>query len=451
MGETQGRTEPKRLKGFRDFLPDLMATRLSLMDVIRSEARKAGFQPIGTPALEYAETLLGHGEETDKQVYRFIDHGDRDVALRFDLTVPFARFVAEHQGTLTFPFKKLQMGEVWRGENTQKGRYREFAQCDLDIIGVDGLLADAEILTAFQRILSRMGCGAFTMATGSRVVLSALIRHHLGPMAPASETAALIAIDKLAKVGPAKVADLLATIPGASPGGATSLLEALTARDQDGNTDLVRVREALAQGEAAAANLAALDRLTSVLDFVRQGVQGGLGRIVLDLTVARGLGYYTGIVFETTIDALPGFGSICSGGRYNDLASRFTTRELPGVGGSIGLDRLLAGMEELGKVSPATADMVFVAVATADAQGYACEIARLLRDAGLACDMGLTPKLAQQFKHADRLGCPFVITVGTDEVSTRTYALKSMREGTEERGLPMEGLAAFLRAKGLGR
>ena len=449
MGQMQSRTEPKRLKGFRDYLPDLMATRLGLMDVIRSEAMKAGFQPIGTPALEYAETLLGHGEETDKQVYRFIDHGDRDVALRFDLTVPFARFVAEHQGQLVFPFKKLQMGEVWRGENTQKGRYREFAQCDLDIIGVDSTMADVEILAAFQRILSRMSFGGFTMAVGNRVVLSALIRHHLGALAPEGETAALIAIDKLAKVGVEKVADLLAAIPGAGREGALALLTTLTTKDSEGHTDLVRVREALSAGESTSQAAAALDRLTTVLSLVHQSVGLGHGRLVLDLTIARGLGYYTGIVFETTIDALPGFGSICSGGRYNDLASRFTSRELPGVGGSIGLDRLLAGLEELGKVAPATGGMVFVAVATNDAQGYACEITRHLRDAGIPCDIGLSAKLAQQFKHADRLACPYVITVGTDEVTSRTCSLKSMLDGLEERGVSLDGLVAWLRAKGI--
>jgi histidyl-tRNA synthetase len=459
MVDRDSRTEPKRLKGFRDYLPDLMATRLSLMDVIRSEARRAGFQPIGTPALEYAETLIGHGEETDKQVYRFVDHGERDVALRFDLTVPFARFVAEHQGQLTFPFKKLQMGEVWRGENTQKGRYREFAQCDLDIIGVDSVMADVEVLTAFQRILSRMNFGPFTMAVGSRVVLSALIRHLLPDINSEGETSALIAIDKLAKVGPAKVTDLLAAIPGASPGGAGQLLEVLMARDKGGNTDLTAVRkslshgvsasEALASGATFKANEEALTRLESVLDLVRRGSVGGSGRALLDLTVARGLGYYTGVVFETTIDALPGFGSICSGGRYNDLASRFTTRELPGVGGSIGLDRLLAGLEELGKVTSATGGMVFIAVATNDALGYACDILRSLRDAGFASDVGLTAKLGHQFKHADRLACPYVITVGTDEAASSTCTIKSMADGQEERGVAVSQLVPWLESRGL--
>jgi histidyl-tRNA synthetase len=231
------------------------------------------------------------------------------------------------------------------------------------------------------------------------------------------------------------------------------------ARDKGGNTDLTAVRkslshgvsasEALASGATFKANEEALTRLESVLDLVRRGSVGGSGRALLDLTVARGLGYYTGVVFETTIDALPGFGSICSGGRYNDLASRFTTRELPGVGGSIGLDRLLAGLEELGKVTSATGGMVFIAVATNDALGYACDILRSLRDAGFASDVGLTAKLGHQFKHADRLACPYVITVGTDEAASSTCTIKSMADGQEERGVAVSQLVPWLESRGL--
>lgn len=438
--------EPKRLKGFRDYLPDLMAARYGIMDVIRAEARLAGFQVIGTPALEYATTLVGQGsDETDKQVYRFKDHGDRDVALRFDLTVPFARFVAEHQNDLAFPFKKLQMGDVWRGENTQKGRYREFAQCDLDIIGVDSPYADVEILAVFQKILGKLDCGPFTMAIGNRVLLSALIRHFLGDVGASGETTSLIAIDKLAKIGPEKVAALLEAIPGARAGGAPQLLQQLTAKDAAGDTDLGAI-EAVLSDEPAKAEI---KRLREILAAVRTATKGGRGKVVLDLTTARGLGYYTGIVFETTLDELPGFGSVCSGGRYNDLLSRFTTRELPGIGGSIGLDRLLAGLEELGRIPSGKGRMVFVAVATTDAYGYGYEIVTALRALGVAADLGLAAKLGNQFKHADRLGCPYVLTVGSSEKDSRTYALKSMGEGTERRDLPVGELKDEMARLGL--
>jgi histidyl-tRNA synthetase len=426
------RIEPKRLKGFRDYLPDQMAERMRIVDVIRAEARLAGFHAIATPALEYAASLLGAGsDETDKQVYRFKDNGERDVALRFDLTVPFARFVAEHLNDLAFPFKRLQIGEVWRGENTQKGRYREFTQCDLDIIGVDSAAADIEILAVFHRILGQVGGLRYTMAVGNRVLLSALIRKALPGT---DETAALIAIDKLAKVGPAAVCDLLGGGEGAE-----ALLSVISRKNAAGDTDLAQLRSFLAEDELA---LREADRLEGVLVTTRGLAAGGdaAGRIVLDLSIARGLGYYTGIVFETTLDELPGFGSICSGGRYNNLASRFSARDLPGIGASIGLDRLMAALEELDRIPKATGGLVFVAVASDDALGYAFSLVRRLREAGVACDVALQPKLANQFKHADRLGCPYVVTVGGSEADKGTYALKNMKTGEERRDLPEVGL-----------
>jgi histidyl-tRNA synthetase len=425
------RIEPKRLKGFRDYLPDQMAERMRIVDVIRAEARLAGFHAIATPALEYAASLLGAGsDETDKQVYRFKDNGDRDVALRFDLTVPFARFVAEHLNDLAFPFKRLQIGEVWRGENTQKGRYREFTQCDLDIIGVDSAAADIEILAIFHRILGQVGGLRYTMSVGNRVLLSALIRKALPG---ADETAALIAIDKLAKVGRAAVCGLLG-----GGAGAEALLSIISSKNAAGDTDLTQVRSYLAGDELA---LRETDRLEGVLLTARGLVAGDdAARLVLDLSIARGLGYYTGIVFETTLDDLPGFGSICSGGRYNNLAARFSARDLPGIGASIGLDRLVAALEELDRIPKAGGGLVFVAVASDDALGYAFSLVRRLREAGVACDVALQPKLASQFKHADRLGCPYVVTVGGSEADKGTFALKNMKTGEERRDLPAAGL-----------
>ncbi len=441
---TRGRIEPRRLKGFRDYMPDPMAARYAIMDVIREESRLAGFQMIGTPAMEYAETLLGQGgEETDKEVYRFKDHGDRDVALRFDLTVPFARFIAEHQGVLVFPFKKLQIGDVWRGEKPQKGRYREFTQCDLDVIGVDSAAADVEVLGTLQKILSRVPeAGPFTQSVGNRVILSAMIRKAFPGIAPKGETETLIALDKLAKIGVEKVKVMLAAVTGGSPGGADELLGIVTAKTAAGDSDLAQIEAYLGADTLARPDI---DRMRMIAETVR-AIAGERGRLVVDLKVARGLGYYTGVVFETTLDLLPGFGSVSSGGRYNDLASRFSARELPGVGGSIGLDRLLGGLEELQKIAVARRDLVFVAVATDDAVPYAFQLAEALRRGGIACDVGLTPKLGGQFKHADRLGCPFVVTVGSEERQKQTFALKNMGAGTEERDLPLASALAKLKA-----
>lgn len=442
--------DPRRLKGFRDYMPDLMEMRSAFQSQIRHEAKLAGFREIGTPVLEYLETLLGQGsDETDKQVYRFEDHGGRKVGMRFDLTIPFARFVAEHQGELTFPFKRLQIGDVWRGENTQKGRYREFCQCDLDIIGVDSVNSDVEVLACLYRTLCHFDLGGFTMRIGNRVLLSAMIRKIFTEIDAQAETSALIALDKLDKIGVNAVIELLMKIPGVTFDGPRTLLNVLTSKDVHDGTDQSVVRDFIAGDEKA---LRELQRMQTILEILQQVVASTKGGAVkLDVSIARGLGYYTGVVFETTLDLLPGFGSISSGGRYDNLAERFTNRQLPGVGGSIGLDRLLAGLEELGKVKTNQNDMVFIAIATPDALMAANLLAGALRSAGIACDMGLTTgKLGNQFKHADRLKCPFVMTLGSDEIATQTFSLKQMGSGEETKGLPLTNAVAELKTR-LGR
>ncbi len=435
-----------------------MRLRQLVLGEIRTVARRAAFQEISTPALEYEETLLGQGgEETDKQVYRFEDHGGRRVALRFDLTIPFARFIAEHQGELVFPFKKLQIGEVWRGENTQKGRYREFGQCDFDIIGVDSVAADVEVMLALATVLSRVPCGGVTMHINHRGVLSGILTAAYGSqISPANETKALIAIDKLAKAGEGEVRRLLAAIPAhgrPSEEAANLVVRAITAKSADGQADLNRLRSIVTTENpvALAALEPHLERVTAILDLLnRAGDLKGV-KFNLDLSIARGLGYYTGVVFETTLDQLPGFGSVSSGGRYNDLASRFTNRELPGVGGSIGLDRLVAGIEELGTApgsSPSTMPGgVMVAVASHDALPYAFEVVSLLRNAGVSADIGLTEgKVGNQFKYASRLGYTHVVTVGGSEMAARTANFKDMTSGEETRGMPIADVISAAQA-----
>ncbi len=441
------RIEPKRLKGFRDYMPELMETRSRFQAIIRGEAKLAGFREIGTPVLEYLETLLGQGsEETDKQVYRFEDHGGRKVAMRFDLTIPFARFVAEHQGELVFPFKRLQIGDVWRGENTQKGRYREFCQCDLDIIGVDSINADVEVLACLYRTLCRFDLGGFTMRVGNRVLLSAMIRKIFTNIQPETETSALIALDKLDKIGVNAVVELLAKLPEANVDAARNLLAVLTSKDQTGGTDQAQIQEFIGSDELAVKEFQRMQTILGIMNSVAAMTAGG--KVQLDCSIARGLGYYTGVVFETTLDLLPGFGSISSGGRYDNLAERFTNRQLPGVGGSIGLDRLLAGLEELQRIGNTDPQMVFIAIATPDAVTGANLLAGTIRNAGIACDMGLTTgKVGNQFKHADRLKCSHVITLGSDEIASKTYSLKNMKTGEDIKGLPLDGVVEELRSR----
>jgi histidyl-tRNA synthetase len=445
------RIDPRKLKGFRDYLPGPMRLRQMILTEIRSVAQASAFHEIATPALEYQETLLGQGgDETDKQVYRFEDHGGRKVALRFDLTVPFARFVAEHQGTLVFPFKKLQIGDVWRGENTQKGRYREFTQCDFDIIGVDSVAADVEVMLALATVLARIPAGGVTMHINHRGLLSGLLSAAFGAgIAPEDEAKALIAIDKLAKVGQDEVRKMLAVIPAKggrrSEDAADLVVRAISGRGATGESDLEILRDLVVTENPSAwgALEPHLIRVREVLEILeRTGPRSGV-KFKVDLSVARGLGYYTGMVFETTMDRLPGFGSVSSGGRYNDLASRFTNRELPGVGGSIGLDRLVAGIEELGTYTQQGTTGWMVAVASREALPYAFEILNLLRTSGVSADIGLTEgKVGNQFKHASRLGYSHVVTVGEEEMKSRSANLKNMATGEEAKGLPIAGILA---------
>ena len=257
----------KKLKGFRDYTPELATERRRIMDQVWSSALKAGFEPIDTPTLEYAETLLGTGgTDTDKEVYRFEDHGSRNVALRFDLTVPFARFVAEHQGTLILPFKKVQIGNVWRGEKPQKGRYREFAQADLDIVGVDSLAADVEVLSNMAENLEKLIPSNFTMALGHRVVLSALIQASLSGLDVKDENKILIAIDKLAKIGEEKVIEIMCEVEGVNAEDSKKLLTVLSSKDEKGHTDLSKVKEVLKDNEEALAEVKRLEDTLSILE-----------------------------------------------------------------------------------------------------------------------------------------------------------------------------------------
>lgn len=426
--------EPRKLKGFRDYPPDLQLARQQILRAVESEALLSGFDPIHTPALESEQVLLGQGgDETDKQVYRFEDQGGRKVALRFDLTVPFARYVAEHQGELLFPLKKLQTGSVWRGEKPQKGRYREFVQCDLDIVGVNTTLADVEVIGCLARILDAINFGPFTMRLGNRKILSAVIAKFL-PNISAQEPV-LIAIDKLDKIGADKVIELVAKESGSDSKGAAELIEFLMAKDGEGDTPL-ELAESL--------DLEQCQRLVQSIALLKQ-MKLSNATFQRDISLARGLGYYTGIVFECTIDALPGFGSICGGGRYDDLISRFTKRELPGVGGSIGLDRLLAGLEDLNKLPAPGRPKVLVAPVTEDAIEYGYGILNELRKADISSDIGLQTKAAQQFKYADKRGCTWVITVGTDEVASQTFGVKNLLKGQEDKNIPRPDLLSHIK------
>ncbi len=433
--------EPRTVKGFRDLPPHLAEAKYAIIDSLRQQARLAGFSLLATPAVEFAEVLLGSaGQETDKEVYKFADHGGRELALRYDLTVPFARFVAANQGQLVFPFKKFQVDEVWRGEKPQKGRYRQFCQADFDIVGVDSLAADVEVMLQLHSGIHAFVGGKFTMLLNHRMLLNAVMKKFFPGATVEQLPRLLIAIDKLAKIGGDGVSKLIAEIFPGSGQAASEMLAVINSKDQNGDTDLSLLDTLVASDSAAVECMRRLRETLAICRSLRPAAKN-LGRFQLDLSVARGLGYYTGVVFETILDELPGFGSVSSGGRYNTLVERFIDRSLPGVGGSVGVDRLLAALEELQRLPPPPTGGLMVAVATDDAYAYAFTILQTLRTAGYVADIGMTSgKVGNQFKYADRRNYTHVITVGSDEMQRQCFSLKDMTTGQEQRDLALVDL-----------
>jgi len=412
--------EPRTLKGFRDHLPAQALAREQVLDVVRRVYRGYGFAPIDTPALEYLEILTGKGsEETDKQMYRFTDHGGREVGMRFDLTVPFARFAAQHVHQLGLPFKRYHMASVWRGENTQRGRYREFMQCDFDTIGTTSPVADLEMVLVVHDMLTAVGVGPFTIRVNDRRVLGGV----LSSLGLADRSASVLrSLDKLGKATPAAVAAELQG-HGVSAAAAETLLEmaALVGPPADVLDRLERLVGEDAGGRSGVAALRGLVEGT-------QAAGVAAGRVVIDPSIARGLDYYTGIVLESFLDDLPGLGSICSGGRYDNLAGLYTKQPLPGVGASLGIDRLLAGLEELGRLGTAQtpADLFLVHFSARHLPDY-LRIAAVLRGQGVAVEFFPEPKrVGQQLKLAAQRGFPLALIMGEDEFAKGTAQLKKL-------------------------
>ena len=387
--------QPKVLKGFRDFLPAQEIERALLQERLTATFRSSGFVPIDTPALEYSEILLRKSDgETEKQVFRFEDNGGRDVALRFDLTVPFARFVAEHREELYFPFKRYHIAKVWRGEKPQAGRYREFVQCDFDIVGSDSSAVDFEILALMKSALSAIGVDAVTIRLSHRGVFNRFLKNR--GLSDKSEDI-LRTVDKLSKIGENETLALLTEIAGSE-----SAAEIITyvkgagheSKDYDATLALI---ERMAGGPDEDTK-----RLRDIRAFM---VETGIAdSFALDPAITRGLDYYTGVVYETFLNDLPSIGSVCSGGRYDNLAGLYMKDRVPGVGASIGLDRLLAGLAELGKSSKRASftDACVFCQKEADMALYQ-KIAAGLRERGIACEVFPdAKKMPQQYAWAEK-------------------------------------------------
>ena len=420
--------EPRTLKGFRDYVPSLMIPRERVLQTARDVYRSYGFAPIDTPALEYAEVLLGKGgAESDRLVYKFKDHGDRDVAMRFDLTVPFARFSAQHIPQLGTPFKRYAMGPVWRGENTSAGRYREFWQCDFDTIGTTSNAADIETVLVINDLFEKLGFERFEIRVNNRMVLNGLLES----LGLAEKAVPLLrSLDKLGKIGREKVIEEMTREAGVTAEQAGKVL--ILAETRGANADVLdRVQAEFGGNERAAEGVRRLRELLAVADAV--GIPAG--RVRIDLSIARGLDYYTGTIYETFLTDLPGIGSVCSGGRYDNLASLYTKQVLPGVGASLGVDRLLAAMEELkhpwltGQSTPA---QVLVVQFEGAPVGAYQKAAKELRAAGIATEVyPEAKKLKAQFEYADKRGFRVALIAGPEEFAKGVWKVKDLAKREE--------------------
>jgi histidyl-tRNA synthetase len=421
------RIQPRTLKGFRDYLPDAMIPRERLIDTARRVYRSYGFSPIDTPALEYLEILAGKGsEETDKQLYKFEDHGGRWVGLRFDLTVPLARFAAQHFAELGTPFKRYHIATVWRGENTQRGRYREFMQCDFDTIGTRSIASDVETALVIHDLFRAIGFDAFTIHLNNRMVLTGLLQRL--DLADRS-VPVLRALDKLGKIGPERVIEETVATAECTFEQARAVLQMA---ELSGSND-----EILSQlGPLVAGNDIGM-RGVAALEQVLSGLRAGgvpAERVKLDVSIARGLDYYTGTIYETTLDALPNIGSVCSGGRYDNLAGLYTNQQLPGIGASLGLDRLLAAMEELHMIEKvATPAPVLIPYFDETRLHDYLKLAAAVRAAGIGVEVfPEAKKLGQQLKYADRRGFRVALIAGGDEFAAGKCQVKDLAGGTQQ-------------------
>ena len=417
------------LSGFMELLPAPQTQMERLMEVLRSSYGVYGFTPLDTPIIEASDVLLAKGGgETEKQIYRF-SKGDSDLSLRFDLTVPLAKYVALHYADLAFPFRRFQIGKVYRGERAQRGRFREFYQADIDIIG-DGaldILNEAEIPAIIYDTFTRLGLHRFRIRVNNRKVLNGFFAI-LGLSEQAGDV--LRTIDKLDKIGADKVRALLTDTCGVTAEQADEILRFIacpgTSADKLAFLEQYRGRnETFDTG---------LDELRTVVGYLPAfGVPEE--NFELDLTIARGLDYYTGTVYETVLLDHPEVGSICSGGRYDDLAGYYTNKSLPGVGISIGLTRLFYILQEQNMISDAvlTAPADVLILPMTDDLSAAVSLASMLRAGCLRVQLySEKKKFKAKIGYADKLGIPFVIFLGEDEIAQNVCALKNMDTGVQE-------------------
>lgn len=419
--------EPRTLPGFMELLPNEQILFNEMREKITKSYEKFGFLPIDTPIIEMSEVLLAKaGGETEKQIYRF-NKGDNDLSLRFDLTVPLAKYVAQNYNNLAFPFRRYQIGKVYRGERPQKGRFREFYQCDIDIIG-DGELSivnDAQMPAVIYNTIKKLGFDDFTICINNRKILNGLFKE-LNQEENSVEI--MRVIDKIEKIGKENVTKCLEdmNIEKASIDRIIEFIEIQGTTDEKlEKLEKLEVSEELfKQG---------LEELKQVVKYIRSfGVPDTNFKV--DLSIARGLDYYTGTVYETFLNEYREIGSVCSGGRYDNLAEYYTDKKLPGVGVSIGLTRLFYKLNELQAIETSKKSISKVLVVSMiEDQSKALEVGNVLRNAGIETENYLEDKkIKAKFKYADKLQIPYVIVIGEDEVTNNVVTLKNMQTGEQE-------------------
>lgn len=438
-------TQPAR--GMRDFLPEDVRRRQYVIGVIADVYQRYGFEPLETPAVENIDTLLGkYGEEGDKLIFRILKRGEgaqsgeTDLALRYDLTVPLARVIAEHRAKLPKLFKRYQVQPVWRADRPQKGRFREFYQCDVDAIGSPSMIVEAELLAAAAEVFTRLGFAAFTIRLNHRDVLTGVL--DAAGVPAESHGDALVALDKLDKIGHEAVAKEL-TERGLVAPAAARLLALFAGLEACDNVErLRRLREHVGVHDAATRGLADLEAILTLTSRTPAN-----GHVEIDASVARGLSYYTGPVFEV---AVPEFGaSLGAGGRYDNLIGMFLGQQVPATGISLGLERILVVMSERGMFPAALvggpAD-VLVTLWNAGGASNSLDVAAMLREAGLRVEVYPdADKLGKQFKHASSRNIPFVVVAGDDEAARGEVAVKNLASG-EQTTVPRAEAATFIKS-----
>lgn len=430
---------PRNLPGFEEYIPEDQMIFNRVYDIVKSTYELFGFIPLDTPTAEYSEVLLAKaGGETEQQIYRFTK-GDTDMSLRFDLTVPLAKYVAKNYGVLSFPFRRYQISKVFRGEKAQKGRYREFYQADIDVIGDEALsvLTDAEMPSIIYTTFKKLGFDNFVIKINNRKILNGLFEY----LEIKDDKEILRIIDKVDKVG----LDVLKEMLGDEKLSKTQIDTLISFISYKGTTD-EKIKYLQLLNIDNENFVSGLEELVTVVKGIR-GFMVPDTNFEIDFKIARGLDYYTGTVYETILTDYPNLGSVCSGGRYDDLAKYYTKKKLPGVGISIGLTRLIFGLKEVGylKKETSTPTKIMVYPFIDEAFDTAFEIATNLRNKNISTEVNYNKKsMKSSLNYANKLKIPYVLFIGEDELKNKIYTIKNMKDGTQEK-LKLDEISDYIK------